>query len=210
VDAAQIAGWIPIDVQTLDVDLLAFTGHKGPQGPWGIGGLYVSGRVRMNSPAAACEIPAPGETTACADMPGYCDVGSVDRAALAGLVAGLRWLAAPERADRLQRARNQAMRLQQLLEQMPGITVHAFRAPSERMPTVALTAAGRSPAELASGLHARGVIASGGLQCAPLAHRTLGTEPGGVLRISFGPGNSAGDEDVPASALEEVLGRTDP
>jgi selenocysteine lyase/cysteine desulfurase len=209
VDAAQIAGWLPLDVRALDVDLLAFTGHKGPQGPWGIGGLYVSRGVRMNSPAAACEIPAPGETKACADMPGYCDVGSVDRAALAGLVAGLRWLDAPEQADRLHRARNQARRLQQFLEEMPGITVHAFRAPAERLPTVALTAAGRAPAELASSLHAQGVIASGGLQCAPLAHRTLGTEPDGVLRISFGPGNAAGDEDVCVSALGKVLVRTD-
>lgn len=206
VDAAQIAGWIPIDVRTLDVDLLAFTGHKGPQGPWGIGGLYVSGRVRMSSPAAACEIPAPGETRACADMPGYCDVGSVDRAALAGLAAGLRWLAAPERAGRLQQARDRTMRLQQSLEEMPGVTVHAFHAPAERMPIVAVTAADRSPAELASGLLERGVIASGGLQCAPLAHRTLGTEPEGVLRLSFGPGNAEGDEETAIRALQGVFG----
>ena len=100
IDGAQVAGWMPLDVAALDVDLLAFTGHKGPHAPWGIGGLYVSERVQMASPNAVCELPVGGGAT-CAPMPGYCDVGSVDRAALAGLEAGLRWLAAAEQSDRL-------------------------------------------------------------------------------------------------------------
>lgn len=93
----------------------------------------------MASPSAACEVPAPGKRLACADMPGYCDVGSVDRAALAGLVAGLRWLAAPERSDRLERARRQAVRVHESLRELPDVTLHGFTAPGTRMPTVALT-----------------------------------------------------------------------
>ena len=41
VDAAQTAGCVPIDVQDMQIDLLAFTGHKGLLGPQGTGGLYV-------------------------------------------------------------------------------------------------------------------------------------------------------------------------
>jgi len=41
VDAAQTAGCVPIDVQEMQVDLLAFTGHKGLMGPQGTGGLYI-------------------------------------------------------------------------------------------------------------------------------------------------------------------------
>lgn len=206
VDAAQVAGWIPIDVIALDVDLLAFTGHKGAQGPWGIGGLYVSQRVQMASPNASCELPVAGKAP-CAPMPGYCDVGSVDRAALAGLVAGLHWLDVPERSDRLARARKQAAVVYESLLACPDVVLHGFTPPESRMPTVSLTVKGRSPAELASALLERGVFVSGGLQCAPLAHETLGTEPEGVLRISFGPGNRAGDEEIVSAALQEVIGR---
>jgi selenocysteine lyase/cysteine desulfurase len=206
IDAAQIAGWMPLDVRALDVDLLAFTGHKGPQGPWGIGGLYVSERVVMASPRAACELPAGGERVPCAPMPGYCDVGSVDRAALAGLAAGFSWLAAPERSDRLHRARKQAAAVQDALGEFSQVTCHGYTAPGARMPVVALTVKGHSPTGLASALAERHVIASGGLQCAPLAHETLGTMPEGVLRISFGPGNTEGDEVTALATLREVLG----
>ncbi len=44
VDAAQSAGHIPIDVQALGCDFLAFSGHK-MCGPTGIGGLY--GRAKL-------------------------------------------------------------------------------------------------------------------------------------------------------------------
>ena len=74
------------------------------------------------------------------------------------------------------------------------------------MPTVAVTVRGRSTAELSAALAERGVFASGGIQCAPLAHETLGTVPDGVLRISFGPGNADGDEEVVLSALRDVIG----
>lgn len=204
-DAAQIAGWMPLDAAALGVDLLCFTGHKGPQGPWGIGGLYVSEKVAMVSPSAACEVPVDGEP-ACASMPGYCDVGSVDRAALSGLVAGLEWLDTPERSDRLDRARRRAARLREFLEDRPEVTVHGFAPPQAQMPVVAMTVSNHSPAEMAAALADRGVIASGGLQCAPLAHETLGTAPDGVLRLSFGPGNDDGDEDAAMGALREILG----
>ncbi len=45
VDAAQSAGAIPIDVVKMNIDLLAFPGHKSLLGPTGTGGLYVSETV---------------------------------------------------------------------------------------------------------------------------------------------------------------------
>ena len=41
VDAAQTAGSLPIDIGAMDIDLLAFTGHKSLFGPQGTGGLYI-------------------------------------------------------------------------------------------------------------------------------------------------------------------------
>lgn len=204
IDAAQITGWLPLDVMALDVDLLAFTGHKGAQAPWGIGGLYVAERVIMSSPSAACELPVAGEP-ACATMPGYCDAGSVDRAALAGLVAGFRWLASPKRSNRLEVARQRVATLHEVVSDRPGVTLHAYTPVASRMPTLALTVLNRSPAKAASALADRGALVAGGLQCAPLAHETLGTAPTGVLRLSFGPGNAEDDAEIAAAALRDVL-----
>jgi selenocysteine lyase/cysteine desulfurase len=204
IDAAQIAGWKPLDLGGLGADLLAFAGHKGPQAPWGIGALYVAPGVALASPATAGEARA-GEPVARAPMPGYCDVGSVNRAALSGLVAGLAWLSRSELADRLELARDRMAALEDAIRPLPGVTLHGAAAREARMPTLALTVRNRSPERLANALATRGVIASGGLQCAPLAHESLGTSPEGVLRLSLGPSNTDDDVATLVAALRECL-----
>lgn len=197
IDAAQVAGWIDLEVRALDVDLLAFAGHKGPQAPWGIGGLYVHERLTMTTPGAVCDLDAP-----CAPMPGYCDTGSVDRAALAGLGAGLDWLDA--RPDRLARAREHIATLE-----ATAVDAGARRLgpPIEgRVPTLALVHEAHAPAALAAELAERGVLASAGLQCAPEAHRALGTDPDGVLRLSVGPTTTDAAIERACEALRAALG----
>ncbi|QDU40940.1 Cysteine desulfurase [Maioricimonas rarisocia] len=204
IDAAQTAGWWDIDVPASGTDLFAFTGHKGLQGPWGIGGLYVSPHVTMNSPAAACELPKDGGPPVCSTMPGYCDTGSVDRIALAALAAAVTWLGQHEQQDRLDRARRQAERLRQVAVQA-GATLFGQADPSRRLPTVALTCSRHTPAELARRLADRGVVASGGLQCAPQTHQTLGTAPDGVLRLSVGVSTTDEEVALAAETLADVL-----
>lgn len=195
IDAAQVAGWIDIDMGELGVDLLAFAGHKGPQAPWGVGGLVVGAGVKMSSP----------RLEGSAAMPGYCDTGSVDRLALAGLVAGLEWLAAPERADRLALARAKVADIAQALLEWPGVTLYGPLESVARVPTLALTCVGLPASEIAARLQEQGVLVSGGRQCAPLAHRTLGTAAEGVVRISVGPQSPADAGTRFLAALRRVL-----
>ncbi len=61
VDAAQIVGWQDLDLPRLGADVVAFGGHKGLQAPWGIGGLYLSDRARMECTSAQCDLPSAGE-----------------------------------------------------------------------------------------------------------------------------------------------------
>src|SRR5207302_7114389 len=49
VDAAQTAGVVPIDVQAMHIDLLAFPGHKSLLGPTGTGALYVGPRAPVRA-----------------------------------------------------------------------------------------------------------------------------------------------------------------
>jgi len=46
-DSAQSAGILPIDVEEMNVSLLAFSGHKGLMGPLGTGGLYVKEGIEL-------------------------------------------------------------------------------------------------------------------------------------------------------------------
>ena len=49
VDAAQTVGAMPIDVQALQIHLLALPGHKSLLGPSGTGGLYIGPRVDIGA-----------------------------------------------------------------------------------------------------------------------------------------------------------------
>ncbi len=201
VDGAQIAGWWKLDLPNTDIDLFAFGGHKGMHGAWGIGGLYVAPQLSMNTPVATCDVPAAGEPATCAVMPGYCDAGSVDRLALAGLQAAVRWLRGPAQADRTERSRRMIARLSSALQTHSQVIVYGQSDPQLRMPTVAFNVRGRSSSDVAGQLAAQGVIAAGGLQCAPLAHEVLGTAPEGAVRLSAGPMNS--EQDI-EQALEAI------
>ncbi len=198
VDGAQIAGWWDLDVPELGADLFTFAGHKGTQAPWGIGGLFVSPNVSMNCPEATCERLELQAASHCTVMPGYCDAGSVNLSALAGLAAGCCWLNEPQQRSRLQHARNLAGEFTEAVRNVPGVLVHHDVSVDKKVPTVAISVEGASCTDIAARLRASGLITSAGFQCAPQAHRALGTDRNGVIRFSFGPTSDV--SDVPRAA----------
>ena len=207
VDGAQIAGWWSFSPEDLGADMFTFAGHKGLHGPWGIGGIYVAPHLSMSSPAAVCERPAADTMPACATMPGYCDVGSVNVAALAGLAESCKWLNSSSRCNRLDKARQLAHQLSEGLRSHREVTIHSDVDTQTKMPTVAISVSDRSSIEIARQLADVDVIVSGGFQCAPQAHLALGTSRHGVGRFSFGPGNDSDGVIEVLNRLKHVLTR---
>ena len=195
VDIAQTAGWMDVDVRTLSADLIAFTSHKGLQAPWGTGGLYVAPGVSMASPRAVCDVLGFKHGGVCAPMPGYCDAGSINRPALAGLAQSVRRRQEAEGARGLIHARRCIDHLAGALEKTGGYTLRGDLNSNSRMPSLAVTPLDRSLAEVGNRLREHHIAAATGQLCAPLANETLGTFPGGVLRFSAGPGTSMEEMD---------------
>ena len=195
VDAAQIVGWQTVDLPRLGADMVAFGGHKGLQAPWGIGGLYLSDRARMVCTSASCELPVAGPSESNRDTrPGYCDVGSVDQFALAGLHAAIRTLRLQNPETHLDNGRRQIQRIRTNLEQVDQLRIFGPPEPNQGMPTLALAVSGYSSSELASRFMRHGLIVGSGIHCAPLAHQTLGTNDSGLVRLSVGLGQP--DEEI--------------
>lgn len=208
IDAAQIAGWWDLDIPAMGADLVAFAGHKGPQAPWGIGGLFISPEVKMNSSAAVCEIVYDESGKVAAKQPSgpsWCDAGTVNRAALAGWAAAANWLTDSAQQDRLPRAQKLAQRLRAAVVNFPGVTVLGSGEVKDGMPTVAITIQGQPSSEVARKLAKQNVQVAGGLQCAPLAHKTMETAPEGAVRFSVGPSNTESQIDAAIEALEQCL-----
>ena len=202
IDGAQIAGWWNIDLKELGADFFTFAGHKGPQAPWGVGGLYVAPETVMNCCSASCDLSIKPDKFA---MPGYCDAGSVNLPALLGLAAGCQLLATDEQTNRLDVAREFATKFGDRVRQQPGVTIHHDVSAEMKMPSVAIDIAGKTSAEVATALRDKGVIVSGGFQCSPDSHQALETTEKGLTRFSFAPTNSAAEVDFAAKSLMELF-----
>ena len=199
-DAAQIVGWLDLDFFAIGADLIAFGGHKGLQGPWGIGGLYIAETARLNCVSAACELTPSGTNP----RPGYCDVGSVDQVALAGLHAAIEWLKTLDRPKHLATAREQIARIETTLKEI-GAKCFAIQPAADRLPTLAFSFDRKPSTEIAAALKAHGITVGSGLQCAPLAHQTLGTDAHGLLRISVGLGQADREIEYAIEVLHAYL-----
>ena len=187
VDAAQSAGALPIDVEADGVDLLAFTSHKALFGPQGTGGLWARAGVE----------PEPlfrggtGSNSELEEQPAFwpdrLESGTPNTPGIAGLLAGVEFIArtgsAAIRAHEVALTR----RLLDGLRGAPGITVYGPERAEERSPVVSVTFDGLVPSEAGFLLEeAHGVLTRVGLHCAPAAHRTIGTWPQGTVRLTPG------------------------
>jgi len=205
-DGAQRAQHGPLDVQALDVDFYAFSGHKC-YGPTGVGVLW--GR-----PALLAEMPpcwggggmvgtVTPEATSFAEPPRRFEAGTPPIAQAVGLGAALDWLTTlpwPEIHDH-----EQAL-LQLLLDSLGGIPGLRRLGPTDcaaRLPIVSFDLAGLHPHDICQVLDRHGVALRGGHHCAQPLMRHFGVA--GASRASLAPYSTAADVDALLLALDDAI-----
>lgn len=205
VDASQTAGAIPIDLQDLDVDLLAFSGHKGLLGPTGTGGLYIKEGVVL----APLIRGGTGSDSAHEIQPDFLpdayESGTLNVAGIAGLGAGVRFLAGIGVETVKRHEQKLVAQFLAGASEIPGITLYGPRDAALHCGVVSFNVAGSMPSEVALILdESFEIMARSGLHCAPAAHRTLGTFPAGTLRFGFGWFNASAEVQMALDALREI------
>ncbi|WP_417135701.1 aminotransferase class V-fold PLP-dependent enzyme [Phascolarctobacterium succinatutens] len=211
VDSAQTAGVLPINMQTLHIDALAFTGHKGLLAPQGIGGFVL--RESIIDAIAPLIVGGTGSLSHTERtprfMPDKFEAGTLNLPGIAGLHASLSWL----QQQGIDKIRTHELTLtQQFLDGLQQLEAQKLlhivgkRDCTDRVGVVSVSTEKMDIAELAFILADKYAIATRvGLHCAPNAHKTLGTYPTGTLRFSFGWHNTAEEVNVALQALKEVL-----
>jgi cysteine desulfurase family protein len=205
-DAAQSAGSIPIDVVSSGIDLLAAPGHKGLYGPQGTGLLYVASHVALTPLLAG----GTGTNSTSEDqpdaMPDGFEAGTHNLPGIAGLKAGMEFVMNQGVAVIGEHERALVSYAIERLQRLPQVTLHCPLDPELRGAVLSFTIAGRDSAEVAFELDGRFDIAvRAGLHCAPRAHRTMGTFPGGTVRMSPGWFTSREDIDMFVDAVVQCL-----
>ncbi|MCK4908638.1 MAG: aminotransferase class V-fold PLP-dependent enzyme [Planctomycetes bacterium] len=205
IDAAQTAGMIPINMEELNVDILAFTGHKSLLGPTGIGGMYVREGVevkpmRFGGTGVRSAYPYHLE-----EYPWRLECGTPNVLGIAGLHAGQLWIA----EQGLEQIRKHEMRLAQKLVDglwaIEGVTVYCPKKMAGRIPVISFNVNGFESADVGLQLDVdHNIITRTGLHCAPKVHETLGTDKAGTTRLSIGPFNTEPQIAKTISAVQEI------
>jgi cysteine desulfurase family protein len=208
-DAAQTMGSIPVDVEALHVDLLAFPGHKAVMGPQGTGVLWIRPGIEL-SPLREGGTGSRSDLAVQPDfLPDRFEPGAHNGPGLAGLLAAVKFLEATGVPAIAARKREIARGFLDVFARIPGCRVHGPRDVGRRVPIFSVTFEGADPGRVAAALDdGYEIKVRAGLHCAPFAHRTFGTfESGGSVR--FSPGFFTTDDEIArtAEALEQVLGR---
>jgi len=205
IDTAQTAGTIPIDIERMHVDALAFTGHKSLLGPTGIGGLYVRDGVEIR----ATRFGGTGVKSAYPlqpdEYPYRLEAGTVNVFGVAGLYFAQEYIAQRGIENIYPHEMALFARLQEGLSQIEGVTLHGTTSLENRLPALSFTVEGRDPADVGTLLDAEYNVATrAGLHCAPLIHEQVGTAPRGTVRMSVGPMNEAKDIEAGIAAVAEI------
>jgi cysteine desulfurase / selenocysteine lyase len=188
VDAAQTAGILPLRLDTHTADMIAFSGHKGLFGLQGTGGLAVGGRVQSLRPwrEGGTGFNSLAEVQP-RDWPEAYEAGTHNVPGIYSLGEGLTFTEETG-IDVIQRVEMRHFaQLWDALSAIEGIELYGPPPGGDRIAVLAFNIRGWEPEDVGAVLnHNHGIQARTGLQCSPLAHRTLGTHPLGAVRLSPG------------------------
>lgn len=201
IDMAQTAGLVDVNIGLESIDFAVFDGHKTLMGPTGIAGFVMNPSIQ----------PVPvifggtGYDSANQDMPDSLpekyEMGTINIAGIAGLNASLRWIS-EQTVDKLykQEEKNRE-KLLEILSRYDFLSVVGNNEKRKYVGIVSCLFDGISSDSAGPLFSEHNISVRTGLQCAPLAHKFIGTFPAGTIRFSV---NSL-TEEQDFSELQEAL-----
>lgn len=209
VDASQTAGVVPIDIDAMGIDILAFTGHKSLLAPTGIGGLYVREGVSIRATRFGGTGVNSVDPYHLEEYPYRLESGTSNVLGIAGLHFAQSYIA-KRGVEKIYRHEMELFaKLQEGLAAIEGVTLHGTTSLQDRLPVLSFTVAGRDPADVGTLLDVdHNIAARTGLHCAPLIHKQMGTGERGTVRLSVGPMNNATDIEAALAAVTEIAAET--
>lgn len=201
IDMSQTAGLLPLQLSSDLLDFAVFAGHKTLYGPFGIGGFICKRGAKLRPVFFGGNGINSVEQRLPENIVQMEEIGSQNTYAIAGLKASTDWLL----EQGLEAIRKIEMenrdRLLECLRAAGFCSLIGEGMECERIGVVSALFDGYSPDEGEMVLGRCGVAVRSGIQCAPYAHRFLGTLPAGTIRFSV----SALTGDPEFDALERAL-----
>ena len=206
VDASQSAGIIPIDIKTMNIDVVVFTGHKCLMGPTGIGGSYVKEGVNIKGTRYGGTGVRSAQRTHLEEFPYRLECGTLNTIGVAGLNAGIKWV----NKNGMQNIHKHEIRLwdklRKGLQSIDNVTTYCAHDTENQNAVLSFNINGFEAGDVGTMLDVDYNIASRtGLQCAPMVHEHIGTEKlHGTVRFSVGPFTTEEEIDAAIEAVKDI------
>lgn len=203
-DAAQGAGDIPIDVEKMNIDMLAFPGHKGLFGPQGTAGLFVREGINIKPLVQ-------GGTGSFSDrlvqpeiFPDILESGTLNVPGIVGLGKGVSFINDTGMENiHLHKKRLLEMLFEGLTKES-NITIYS-PPPNQNSGILAFSVNDMDSSEVSYLLDRKfGICTRSGYHCAPLSHLALGTADKGLVRISPGYFNDETEIELTIKAIQSI------
>jgi cysteine desulfurase/selenocysteine lyase len=206
VDTAQSAGKIPVDMEEMNVDVVAFTGHKSLMGPMGIGGLYVREGVEIRHTRAGGTGVRSAVRTHLDEYPYRLEYGTPNLPGIAGLNAGVKWVLKEGISKIHEREMQLLYMLRDGLREIDGVTMYCQEDLTNHVSILTFNVDGLEAGDTGTMLDVDYNIATRtGLHCAPLVHKQLGTDKiHGSVRFGIGPFNTTQDIEAAVRAVGDI------
>ena len=207
VDAAQSIGVLDIDVQDMNIDLLAFPGHKALFGPMGTGALYRKEGIKVKP----LKQGGTGSYSHSIDQPELypdsLESGTPNGVGIIALGKGIDFI----NQVGLENIRNHEISLKNhfidLLKDNDDMILYGT-LDDRQGAVVSLNVKNMDSSEVSYILSDEfDIYTRPGFHCAPLAHKSLGTDELGAIRFSFGYFNTIEEVEQCANALKNIIER---
>jgi cysteine desulfurase/selenocysteine lyase len=206
VDTAQSAGKIPVDLQEMNIDVLAFTGHKSLMGPMGIGGLYVREGIEIRHTRAGGTGVRSAVRTHLDEYPYRLEYGTPNLPGIAGLNAGVNWVLKEGMSTIHGRETQLLKMLRDGLREIEGVTLYCQENLDNHIGILSFNVDGLEAMDTGTMLDVDySITCRTGLHCAPRVHEQLGTDKiHGSVRFGLGPFNTTEDIQAAIQAVGEI------
>jgi cysteine desulfurase family protein len=206
IDASQTAGILKIDVEEMNIDVVAFTGHKCLMGPTGIGGSYIGEDVEIRGTRFGGTGVRSAYPFHLEEFPYRMECGTLNMVGIAGLLAGQRWI----EKEGIENLHHKEMKLwdklRKGLQEIDKVTMYCADKTENHNAVLSFNIEGWDAGNVGTMLDVDYNIACRtGLQCAPLVHVQLGTDKiHGTVRLSIGAFNTEEHIDAAIEAVKSI------
>ncbi|HLR21670.1 MAG TPA: aminotransferase class V-fold PLP-dependent enzyme [Tissierellaceae bacterium] len=205
VDAAQSAGVYNIDVEKMNIDILAFPGHKSLLGPQGTGGLYIREGIDLQSVFQGGTGSRSDSLEQPDTKPDKYESGTTNAPGIIGLGAGIRYIL-DKGIDNIRKYEEDLTKyFIDEVTKINGVEVYGPLDIKKQASVVSININDKDSSEIAYILDEEYNIAvRPGMHCAPLGHETIGTFEQGTVRFSFGIFNTYDEIDQAIYAIKKI------